>query len=249
MSSNASGNSRAFRGLFLVFALSLLNLVGLLFTVTAIGGLEKWSRWQFIGLFGLMETAGGLATIIMPNLWHLPVAEQQIEGKRQVKLAVSTLIIPHWGGAARAIAGLLLLVLAAWKEGFGAASAGLLPLILFLSGMMLCLSAVVARLGVAWPHLDVVQIVINWNRKAQSLRPISMGASLVQFLLSVATIPAVQLLSPGSLYQPELGPSPTALLATALGALALAFLVFALWWPRVDWRAPPAQQREVEENA
>ena len=61
-------SGRAFRGLVLVFLLSFLNLVGLIVTVTALGGAAPWSRWQFVGLFGVIEAASGLANVITPNM-------------------------------------------------------------------------------------------------------------------------------------------------------------------------------------
>src|SRR5688500_3351871 len=105
---------RAFRGLFVVFLLSFVNLVGISLTVTAIGGLGEWGRWQFAGLFGAVEAASGLASVILPNIWRLPVAELQTDSKTRVKLAASTMLIPHWGGLARTLAGGVLLAGAAW---------------------------------------------------------------------------------------------------------------------------------------
>jgi hypothetical protein len=40
--SGGAARGRAFRGLALVFALSFLNLVGILVTATALGGIEPW---------------------------------------------------------------------------------------------------------------------------------------------------------------------------------------------------------------
>jgi hypothetical protein len=40
--------ARAFRGLALVFALSFVNLIGVLATATAVGDVAPWSRWQFM---------------------------------------------------------------------------------------------------------------------------------------------------------------------------------------------------------
>src|SRR5687767_9728842 len=111
--------SRAFRGLVAVFLLSFLNLAGLLLTVTALGGLGEWSSWQIAGLFGVIEAAGGLANIIVPNIWRLPVAELQTSSRTPVRLAASTILIPHWAGAARSLAGLLLMAVAAWEQGIG----------------------------------------------------------------------------------------------------------------------------------
>ena len=44
---SASTRGRAFSGLALVFALSFVNLVGILVTATALGGIAPWTRWQF----------------------------------------------------------------------------------------------------------------------------------------------------------------------------------------------------------
>src|SRR6185503_1560402 len=54
---SASTRGRAFSGLALVFALSFVNLVGILVTATALGGIAPWTRWQFIGMFGVVELA------------------------------------------------------------------------------------------------------------------------------------------------------------------------------------------------
>ena len=89
---------KAFSGLFLVFVLSFLSLAGVLLTVTALGGADPWSSWQFIGLFGLIEMASGLGNVIVPNIWRLPVAEVQTRRDTEIKLAASTILgIPHWG--------------------------------------------------------------------------------------------------------------------------------------------------------
>lgn len=90
----ATGASRAFRGLVLVFLLSFFNLIGLIVTAIALGGLAPWSRWQFIGVFGLLEAASGLANVISPNIWRLPVAELTTSGRTEVKLAASSLLLP-----------------------------------------------------------------------------------------------------------------------------------------------------------
>jgi len=113
-SRDVGARGRAFRGLALVFFLAFVNLVGVAVTAAALGGIEPWSRWQFIGLFGAIETASGLANVISPNIWRLPVAELQTSARTDVKLAGSAMLIPHWGGLARAAAGLVCLGLAAW---------------------------------------------------------------------------------------------------------------------------------------
>jgi hypothetical protein len=218
-------------------------------TATALGGLAPWSRWQFIGVFGLLEAASGLANVISPNIWRLPVAELTTSGRTDVKLAASALLLPHWGGLARFAAGIVCLGVSAWQDGLGPASAGLVPFVAALAWSILAVSAVLARVGVAWPDFDVFQLVGRWGGREKEFPPVSISAVLLQFVLSIVTLPAVKLLPPSVLYQPELGPSLEALLlAFALSAVLLA-VVYLLWAGRIEWDAPPEQQREAEEHA
>src|SRR5688572_14169141 len=175
------GMDRAFRGLVFVFLLSFLNLAGLVLTIAALGGLGAWSRWQFVGAFGVIEAASGLANIVSPNIWRLPVAELETSNRTDVKLAASALVLPHWGGLARCGAGGVCLALAAWYEGLGPASVGLVPFVLALGWSILAISAALARAGVAWPEVDVVQLVVRWGRREKESRPISIGAAVFQF--------------------------------------------------------------------
>ena len=218
-------------------------------TVTALGGLAPWSRWQFIGLFGVIEVASGLANVISPNIWRLPVAELETSKRTDVTLAASAMLLPHWGGLARAAAGFVCVALAAWQEGVGPATAALVPFVLALAWSILAISAVLAWAGVARPDLDVVQFVVRWGRRETEAPPISIGASVLQFLLSIATIPAVKLLPPSVLYQPEIGPSLQAFLYTLVVSAALLVPVYLLWSGRIQVRAPAEQQREAEEQA
>jgi hypothetical protein len=245
----ATGKARAFRGLPFVFLLSFFNLVGLIVTAAALGGLAPWSRWQFVGAFGVLEAASGLANVISPNIWRLPVAELGTNARNPVKLAGSALLLPHWGGLARFAAGLVCIGVAAWKEGLGAASAGLAPLVLLLAWWILAISALVARGGVARPERDVFQLVVRWGGREKELAPVSIGAASLQFVLTIITLPAVKLLSPSVLYQPEIGPSLETLLVALAVAAALTPLVYMLWAGRIEWEAPREQQREAEEHA
>ena len=77
----------------------------------------------------------------------------------------------------------------------------------------------------------------------------SIGASVFQFLLSIATIPAVKLLPPSVLYQPELGPSLDAMLVALVVSVALFAVVWVLWAGRIELHAPADQQREAEQHA
>src|SRR5262249_3395532 len=96
--------------------------------------------------------------------------------------------------------------------------------------------------GVARPDTDVVQFVIHWRGRERQTTPLSIGASALQLVLSIATIPAVKLLPPSVLYQPELGPSAAALGAAAVTALVLLALVALVWSGRIrkGHRASPA---------
>ena len=242
------GSGRAFRGLFLVFLLSFVNLVGLILTATVLGGLAPWTRWQFIGLFGVIETASGLANIITPNVWRLPVAELQTSRRIEVKLAMSAMLLPHWGGLARCVAGLACLAVAAWQVGLGPASALLAPFVLLLAWSIVAVSAAVARVGIARPEIDVLQFVVRWGGREKELTPISLTAATFQFLLMVVTIPAVKVLPPSVLYQPEIGPSAQAFVLIFALSFALLALTYALWWGRIEAEAPREQQREAEER-
>jgi hypothetical protein len=240
---------RAFRGLILVFVLSLLNLVGLILTLTALGGTEPWTTWQVVGVFGISEVASGLANVISPNIWRLPIAELQTGERTPVRLAASAMLLPHWGGLARAAAGALCVGAAAWQVGVGPATLGLVPLILAVAWIVIAISALLARAGVARPDLDVVQFVVRWRRREQEANPISIGASFFQFLLSITTIPIAKCLPPSVLYQPELAPSP-ATLAVSLGAAVLLVpAVLLAWRGRLGVAAPAVQQREAEQHA
>jgi hypothetical protein len=243
------GSGRAFRGLFLVFFLSFLNLVGLILTTAALGGLAPWSRWQFLGAFGVIEAAAGLANVITPNIWRLPVSELETSGQTKVRLAASALLLPHWGGLARCAAGVVCLGIAAWHESVALSSVTLLPLVLALAWAIVALSAVLARAAVARPEVDVVQLVVRWGGGERELRPLSISASVLQFLLAITPIPAVKLLPPTVLFGPELAPSvETLLIALALAGVLLV-LVVLVWPGGVRRHAPPEQQREAEEHA
>jgi hypothetical protein len=240
---------RAFSGLFLTFVLSFINLVGITFTLIALGGLAPWTPWQFIGAFGVLEAASGLANVISPNIWRLPVAQLQTSARTQIELAGSTLLIPHWAALARFAAGAVLMALAAWHEGLAPASLALIPFTLALAWLILVISAVFARVAVIRPEFDVVQANVRWGGRLREFPPLSLSAALLQFLLSIATVPAAKLLDPTVLYQPELAPSLEALLAVLIASAISGVLVYLLWSGRVAGTAPAEQQREAEEHA
>lgn len=241
---------RAVRGLLLGFVLSGLNLLGAFLTIAALGGLGAWSSWQFIGLFALFELGTGIAFIIGPNIWHLPIAQASTSERTDVRLAASTIFIPHWAAGAKAGAGLLLLVAAAVHEGVGIATLGMLPVTAAIVAVCHALSLLVARIGVARPDLDVLFIVVKRpGHDDHALPGISIGASVVQMLINIGAYPAVKLLPPTALYQPEIGPSLAVLLWVTAVAAVFSVAAWLAWRGRISWRAPREQQREAEEFA
>jgi hypothetical protein len=218
-------------------------------TAAALGGLAPWSRWQFVGAFGVLEAASGLANVISPNIWRLPVAELTTSDRTDVKLAGSTMLLPHWGGLARCAAGVVCLGAAAWEEGVGPFSVGLVPLVIALGWSILAISAILARVGVARPELDVFQVVVRWGRREKELHPISISAALFQFVLTILTLPAVKVLPPSVLYRPEAGPSVTALLVVLAVSVVLLAAVYGVWAGQIQRAAPREQQREAEDHA
>jgi hypothetical protein len=238
---------RAIRGLLLGFILSFVNLLGAFFALLAIGGLGQWSGWQFIGFFGLLEVATGIAFVFGPNVWRLPVAEANTSNRTAIRFAASTIFIPHWAAGAKCIAGLAMMCFAASRSGVGPATIALPILAGLIAVGVLALSAAVARLGVARPDLDVLHLVIKRpGRSDLALPGISIGALLIQLLINVGAFPAVKLLPPDVFYRPEIGPSPSMLIASAIVAIILLIAAAVVWQGRVCWRASHEQQREAE---
>jgi hypothetical protein len=240
---------RAFSGLLLTFVLSFVNLVGIIFTLIALGGLAPCSRWQFIGAFGVLEAASGLANVISPNIWRLPVAQLQTSDRTQIELAGSALLIPHWAALARFAAGTVLMAVAAWHEGLARASVALIPFLLALAWLILVISAAFARVALIRPEFDVVQVNLHWGGRLREFPPGSLTAAVLQFLLSISTVPAAKLLEPTVLYQPELAPSLEALLAVLIASAISGVLAYLFWSGRVAATARAEQQREAEEHA
>jgi MFS family permease len=241
---------RAVRGLLLGLTLSGVNLLGTFLALLTLGGLGAWSGWQFVGFFGMVETATGIAFIFGPNLWRLPVAEATTSDRTAVRLAASTLVLPHWAAGTKALGGLAMVVYAGFQSGVGPATLGLPVLVGLIAVGVLALSAAVARFGVARPELDVFHIVIERPERAPLALPgISIGALLIQLVINVGAFPAVKLLPPAVFYRPEIGPAPGLLLACAAAALLATGVAALAWRGRIAWRAPREQQREAEQAA
>ena len=235
------------RGLLFTFALSFVNLGGLFLSVAFLGGLGEWTPWQFVGLAGLLEVGLGIAFIVAPNIWRLPVAEAQTSDRTAIRLAVDVLLIPRWAALAKVGAGIVMLVLAASREG---ASAGtiLIPIVAAATATsMLAISLLAARLGVSRPHVDVLWLTVKRPfRRDIALPGLSLSGTFVQLLAGIGVIPAVKLLPPSVLYQSPLAPSRELLVGTVAMAVFLAVLALWAWRGRVTRHAPVEQLAEVE---
>jgi hypothetical protein len=230
----------------LTLVLSFVNLAGAFITLTAFGGIDPWTDAQFVGLFGTIEAGVGLAFLFAPNVWRLPVAEANTP-RTDVRLAASTIFIPHWLAAAKMLGGVLMIGYAAAVEGVGPATVGLVLEIALIGAAFLAVAVGAARVGVARPDLDVAFVTIRRpTHDPVELPGISLTGVVVQFVSNIGIFPAVELLSPGILYQPEIAPSPDLLLWTALTAGICVAGALAAWHGRLGWHAPREQQREAE---
>lgn len=230
---------RAFRGLALGLTLSVLNLCGAFLTLLALGGLGEWTGRQFVGLFGLLEVATGAAFIIGPNVWRLPVSAAELQPGTIPRFAASTILVPHWAGGVKSLAGAALAAWAAAHEGVSPATAGVVPVILFTCAVSVALSMLFARAGCARPDIDVFQVTVRRPGHPPLEFPgMSWGASFVQALLNILTFPSVKLLPPSVLYQPEMAPSPKLLAWYGGFAVVLTVAAFAAWCGRLAWASP-----------
>jgi hypothetical protein len=240
-------NGKAARSVTLTIALSFLNLVGAFVTLTALGGTDPWNRAQFVGLFGLLETALGLAYLFAPNVWRLPVAEANTAGRTKVRLAASTLLIPHWLAAAKTLAGVLMVGYAAAAEGLAPDTVAVVPVTIAVAVAFLGCAVAVARVGTARPDLDVFYITVRRpGRDERELPGQSLTGIAMQVLSNLGIFPAVKLLKPGALYRPELAVSPELVGASMVAAVAACIIATLVWRGRVAWKAPAAQEREAE---
>ncbi len=239
---------RTLRGLVLGLSISVMNLAGVALTIVVIGGLGDWTPTQFVGAFGIFEIATAIAFMFCPNIWRLPVIEAETSDRTEIKLAWSVVFIPHWAAAAKAIPGVGMVAFAAQKEGIGAATFGILPLVLATAVFVVGVSVAFARWGVHRPDLDVIQVVVRRAARSDIELPgISVSASVVQIVLGAITLPVVKVASPSTLFRPEVGPSNSAL--GTLVCLSVGSVVISLWaWRgRLAFRAPREQQRKAEE--
>jgi len=240
---------KSLRGLTLGLSISFFNLVGMFFMLLLLGGLGEWSNAQFIGAFGIFEIATAFAFIFCPNLWRMPVIEAETGMRDKTRLTTSTLFIPHWAGGAKAIAGVGMLGYAAWTEGIGPATLGVLPFAFAAGVLVMGVSAAAARYGVIRPDLDVIHVVIRRPSRDDIKVPgISLSAAFLQIVLGAFTLPTVKLLPPSTLFQPEVGPSPVFLLSMTVAAAASVVLALWVWRGHISRNATREQQRKAEET-
>jgi hypothetical protein len=226
--------------------LSFVNLAGAFLTLTAFGGIDPWTDAQFVGLFGTIEAGVGISFLFAPNVWRLPVAEANTP-RTDVRLAASTIFIPHWLAAAKALGGMLMMGYAAGVEGVSLGTFGMLLELSLIAAAFLAFAVAMARVGVERPDLDVVFVTLRRpGHEPADLPGITLTGVMVQLISNVGIFPAVELLSPGALFRPELGPSSGLILWTGLIAGVFVALAVAAWYGRLAWRAPREQQREAE---
>ena len=238
---------RALRGLTLVFLLSFVNLAGAFVMIAGLGGPGEWTVWQFVGLFGVIEAGLGLAFIVGPNIWRLPVAEAQLSDRTAVRLAAATVLRPHWAAAAKAAAGAAMVAGALVHEG-GSVGSSAIPVVVFaIATGVTALSLAVARLGVARPDLDVLFIAVSRpGRGERSFPGLSVGGLAVQFALNIGVIPLAKVAAPTILYRSAMAPSAGMVASASLAAAALGLLAWWAWRGRIVRHPAAEQQREAE---
>jgi hypothetical protein len=178
----------------------------------------------------------------------MPIVEQETSRRTRSVLALKTLTLAHWGGLARSLAGVAIFIAAGWHEGFSPASALILPLCILIAWLQIALSAILARLGVIFYRYDVLQVTLNWHRQID-LPPLSLSASALQFCLGLITIPAISVLRPGALYQPEIGPPLDGLAFLTAAAAVTTIAALGAWYPHIRIHASQEQQQEAEARA
>lgn len=239
----------AVRGLTLGLSISFFNLIGMFFMLLLLGGLGEWSNMQFIGAFGIFEIATAIAFIFCPNLWRMPVIEAETGMRDKTSLAASAVLIPHWAGGAKAIAGVAMLGAAMYTEGWGPQTVLVIPFAVATGLLVIAISAAAARWGVVHPDKDVVHIVIKRPQRDDIKLPgISLSASTLQIFLGAFTLPTVKLLPPSTLYQPEVAPSAAFLLGITLATTASVLLALWAWRGRIALHATREHQRKAEER-
>lgn len=235
-----------FRQFVVGITLTVFNLFGALLTLAAIGGRGDWTVWQFFGLFGLLEWATGIAIVLGPNVWQLPI-KRALDMDADIKLDLRALLTPHWAPGVKAVGGFVIMCAAAVHEGVGLATPGILVEAALIVVSCMAASVLIARWGVARPDLDVLHFIVKRpTHRDRELPGISIGAMFVQLIINVLTIPATKLFGPSALYQPELGPSLGLLGGSAAFAGILTAAALLAWRGKIRWSGAHSPKTPVK---
>jgi hypothetical protein len=238
--------------LILAFAFSFFNFALLVLSGLFVGGLDHWSVRQFAGLYGLIETSTGIANLVAPNFWALPVSEFRSRSETVVVVALADLRVIHVDGVGRVLGGGLFLAWSAAAAGVRLESLLLLPLTTLLGLTIIALSGLVARWGIARPDIDVLQLKVYWRNREKVLPPISLGTSYLQFFLTLVPLPIAAATGPRFLFHPEFYPSLELAALTLVVTLIVVALFLAAWSSRVAIRpvtAPARSERVINPAA
>jgi len=140
-----------------------------------------------------------------------------------------------------------MVVAAAATEGVAPSSTLVVPFLVALAIVVFELSTLFAFAGVTHTDFDVIQIVIRRAGKEVALPALSVGASVLHLLISMAAIPITKVASPSTLFGPELRITLEGLVMGLTSASLLGIAAFLAWRHRMSWQAVPAQQREAEQ--
>src|SRR5437870_8804891 len=102
-----------------LLAFSVANFCLVYLTARFLGGLAGWSFSQFAGLYGVFEASFGLANIVAPNFWVMPVARLSLPHEDAVVLRLADLRAIHWDGTGRMLAGAAFVSWSAARSGWG----------------------------------------------------------------------------------------------------------------------------------
>jgi hypothetical protein len=212
--------------LCLIYVLALANFAGILVTANALGSSAAWTTSQFAGLYGWIETSTGLGNVYAWNFWQISQNAERMHGRARFDIVRFK---PHWQGLARGLAGITLMLWAAVENGVRPASLWFLPYTFLLVATLFCISALFARVSIAWPELDIIRLRAHWRNRDHDLPPLSIATSVLQLWLTVLALPLVGVLAPGALFQPRFAPATTVGLVTGGLALAMIVLFSAVW--------------------
>jgi hypothetical protein len=224
------GSEQSRRGspwrLCLVYVLASINFAGVLYMVKVLGNAEDWNTSQFAGLYGWIETSTGLGNVYAWNFWQISQNAEQMHYRARFDVVRFK---PKLEGFARGVLGLTLMTWAVVANGISVATLLFIPYTMLLVAVLFCASGLLARISIAWPHIDLIHIRIGWRRKEHQLPPLSILTSVLQLWLTVMALPLVGIIPVTALYQPEFAPATG--VGLWVGGMALvAFVLFSVVW-------------------